>query len=119
VSFANFESLNNNNTDNEVGTTYSWIDKLSIVHGRNTFKMGIEVRRIDLNQGITEDNLVNFDDNNAILNDQVSSFLLKSSWWSRGLRHSFILPYLQDEWKILSNLTLNMGLKMGILLASK
>jgi hypothetical protein len=37
ISFANFESLNNNNTDNEVGTT--WIDNLSIVHGKNTFKV--------------------------------------------------------------------------------
>jgi len=111
VSFANFEPLNNNNTDNEVGTTYSWIDNLSIVRGRHTFKVGMEVRRIDLNQGITEDNSINFDDNNAILADHVSSFLLKSSWCCRGLRHSFILPYFQDEWKVLPNLTINMGLR--------
>jgi hypothetical protein len=67
VSFGNFEGLNNDNTDNEVGTTtFGWIDNLSIVHGRNTFKVGMEVRRIRLNQGITQDNAITFVDNTTL-----------------------------------------------------
>ncbi|MDQ2841190.1 MAG: TonB-dependent receptor [Acidobacteriota bacterium] len=111
VSFANFEGLNNNNTDNEVGTTWGYIDDATIVRGRHTFKFGGEVRRIWLNQGITDDNSISFADNNGILNDQLDSLSLKSSWWSRGLRHTFVMPYFQDEWKIRPNLTVNMGLR--------
>jgi outer membrane receptor for ferrienterochelin and colicin len=111
VSLANFEGLNNNNTDNEVGTTWGYIDDLTKVVGRHTIKFGGEVRRIDLNQGITDDNSISFANNNSILNDQVDSISLKSSWWSRGLRHTFVMPYIQDEFKIRPNLTITAGLR--------
>jgi len=111
ISFGDFESLANDNTDNEVGTTFNWIDNLTILHGRHTFKMGGEVRRVRLNQGITEDDSVKFTDEFAILANQVDNFVLKSSWWSRGLRHTFVMPYFQDQWKLRPNLTLNMGLR--------
>jgi len=54
VSTDNFEGLNNNSTDHEVGTTFGYIDNLTIQHGRHTFKLGGEVRRIWLNQGQTK-----------------------------------------------------------------
>lgn len=111
VSLANFEGLHNNNTDNEVGTTWGYIDNATIARGRHTFKFGGEVRRIWLNQGITEDNAISFPDNPSIINNQLDSISLKSSWWSRGLRHTFVMPYFQDEWKIRPNLTVNMGLR--------
>jgi len=111
VSFGDFESLNNSNTDNEVGTTFNWLDTLTIQHGRHTFKMGGEFRRVRLNQGITEDNGITFTDEPSIITNSLNSFLLKSSWWSRGLRHTFVLPFFQDEWKVRPNLTLNMGIR--------
>jgi hypothetical protein len=111
ISFGDFEGLNNDNTDNEVGTTFNWIDNLTILRGRHTFKMGGEFRRVRLNQGITEDDAVKFSDEAAILANQVDNFLLKSSWWSRGLRHTFVMPYFQDQWKVRPNLTFNMGLR--------
>ncbi len=111
VNTNNFEALNNNNTDHEVGTTWGGIDNLTIVRGRHTFKIGGEVRRVQLNQGITDDPSVNFTDNASLVHNQVDSFLIKSSWWSRGFRHTFVLPYFQDEWKVLPNLTLNMGIR--------
>lgn len=111
VNLASFEPLNNNNTDNEVGTTWGYIDDASIVVGKHTLKFGGEVRRIQLNQGITDDNSITFADNDGILNNQLDSLSLKSSWWSRGLRHTFVLPYVQDEWKLRPNLTINVGLR--------
>ena len=111
VNFGNFEGLNNDNTDNEVGTTFGWIDNLSIVRGRHTFKVGGEIRRIRLNQGITQDDAITYADNPSILSNQLNSLSLKGSWWSRGLRRVFILPYFQDEWKVLPNLTINMGIR--------
>ncbi|PMY44777.1 hypothetical protein C1Y34_32295, partial [Pseudomonas sp. GW456-L12] len=54
LSTANFESLNNSQADNEVGTTWSYIDNLTWTRGRHTIKAGIEVKRVQLNQGKTE-----------------------------------------------------------------
>ena len=111
VSLANFEGLNNNNTDNEVGTTWGYIDAFTKVVGRHTIKIGGEVRRIWLNQGITDDNAITFANNNGILNDQLDSISLKSSWWSRGLRHTYVMPYIQDEFRMKPNLTVTAGLR--------
>jgi hypothetical protein len=111
VNTDNFEPLNNDNTDNEVGTTFGYIDNLTIQHGRHSFGIGGEYRRIRLNQGITQDTSITFTDDTSIINNQLDSFLLKSSWWSRGLRHTFVMPYFQDDWKVRPNLTLNMGLR--------
>ncbi len=106
-----FEGLNNHNTDNEVGTTWNYIDDATLVLGRHTVKFGGEVRRIWLNQGITDDNSISFKDYNGIINDQLDSLSLKSSWWSRGLRHTLVMPYVQDEFKIRPNLTVTAGLR--------
>ncbi len=106
-----FEGLNNHNTDNEVGTTWNYIDDATFVLGRHTVKFGGEVRRIWLNQGITDDNSISFKDYNGIINDQLDSLSLKSSWWSRGLRHTLVMPYVQDEFKIRPNLTVTAGLR--------
>lgn len=113
VSTDNFEGLNNNSTDNEVGTTFGYIDNLTILHGRHTFKLGGEIRRIWLNQGQTQDYGLDFTGNGdaSLINDQLNSFTLKSGWWSLGLRHTFILPYFQDNWKLRPNFTLNLGLR--------
>ncbi|PYV29003.1 MAG: hypothetical protein DMG24_00365 [Acidobacteria bacterium] len=111
VNFGDFEALNNDDTDNEVGTSLSWIDNLTVQHGRHTFKVGGEVRRVRLNQGITTDNSITFASEAAIINNHLDSFAYKGSWWGRGLRHTFVLPYFQDEWKMRSDLTVNVGLR--------
>ena len=121
VSTAYFEGLNNNNTDHEVGTSFGYIDNLTIQHGRHTFKMGGEIRRVRLNQGKTSDRGLDFsacpasnvsgNPDDCLIQDQLNSFRLGGSWWSMGLRHTFVLPYFQDEWKVRPNVTLNMGLR--------
>jgi len=111
VNTDNFEALNNCNTDNEVGTTFSYIDDVVWTHGRHTFKFGIDVRRVRLNQGITADDTITFKSNSDVIDNHIDSLFYRSSWSLHYLRHLFILPYFQDEWKLTPNLTLNMGLR--------
>ena len=53
-------TINNINSDHEVGTTYGVIDNLTWTRSRHTFKTGMEIRRIRLNQGKTADNNLSF-----------------------------------------------------------
>jgi hypothetical protein len=112
----NWVQINDDNADHEVGTTYGVIDNLTWVHGAHTFKTGMEIRRIRLNQGKTADNNLYFADNSGALdtgfvNASLYQIAYTSSWCCHKFRRTFYLPYFQDEWKVTPTLTLNMGLR--------
>ena len=109
-------AINNNQTDHEIGTTYGIVDNLTFVHGRNTFKTGMEIRRVRLNQGLTAGNTLNFGDGASPLNPGFESGDLygisyTSTWCCHKLRRTFYMPYFQDEWKVTPTLTLNLGVR--------
>ena len=54
VSVSGFTSLNNNKVNIGVGNSFSYIDNLTWVKGRQAVKSGVEIRRIQMNQGNTE-----------------------------------------------------------------
>jgi hypothetical protein len=49
VSSASFGGLTNTALDTEVGTTFSYIDNLTVVRGRHTLKFGANILRVRLN----------------------------------------------------------------------
>jgi hypothetical protein len=112
----NWVTINDDNADHEVGTTYGIVDNLTWVHGRHTFKTGMEIRRIRLNQGKTADNNLTFSDNSGSLdtgfvNADLYQIAFTAPWCCHKYRRTFYLPYFQDEWKVTPNLTLNAGLR--------
>lgn len=112
VQTASWVTINDLNADHEVGTTYGVIDNLTWVHGRHTFKTGMEIRRVRLNQGKTADNILNFGNSDAGFESAaLYGISFTAPWCCHKYRRTFYMPYFQDEWKVTPNFTLNLGLR--------
>ena len=111
VNVSGFTALNSNETSDQDGTTFSWVDNLSWAHGRHVIKAGVEIRRIQMNEGdsaygtLTYTSLRDFAGNTLDQATQVDSLPLKR------MRKTQESGYVQDEFKIEPNLTLNAGLR--------
>jgi hypothetical protein len=51
LSISGFTTLSGNESKPGVGNSFSYIDNLNWIKGNHTLKFGVEVRRIQLNQG--------------------------------------------------------------------
>jgi hypothetical protein len=111
VNTNNFSNIPNESADIEVGTTYGVIDSLTWTHGQHAFKMGMEIRRIRLNQGQTANNNLNFGDNDSLVGAQLTTLNFIAPWCCHRLRRGFYMPYFQDEWKVTPTFTVNAGLR--------
>ena len=112
VHTSSWVTINNINADHEVGTTFGVIDNLTWVRGRNTFKTGMEIRRVRLNQGKTADNNLDFGNSDTgFINASLYGISFTAPWCCHKFRRTFYLPYFQDELKITPNLTVNLGLR--------
>lgn len=109
ISVSGFTSLNNNRVSIGVGNSFSYIDNLTWVKGRHTLKAGIEIRRIQMNQGNTEAGTVTYASLAAFDKNQVSTATLNGTLPINGLRKTQYYGYIQDEFKLRPNLTLNLG----------
>jgi hypothetical protein len=104
-----FTTLNNNKVSTGVGNSFSEIDNLTWIKGRHTLKAGVEIRRVQLNQGNTESGTVVFPSTAALDADEVSTASLNGALPINGLRKTQYYGYIQDEFKWRPNLTLNLG----------
>jgi len=111
VSTNDFVTLNNTSTDVEVGTTFGGIDNLTWVHGRHSFKAGMEIRRIWLNQGQTSNNNLTFSDDYSVSQGALSNISYIAPWCCHRLRRTFYMPYFQDEWKVTPTFTFTAGIR--------
>jgi Carboxypeptidase regulatory-like domain/TonB dependent receptor len=109
ISVPGFTTLNNNRVSIGVGNSFSGIDNVSWVNGRHVIKAGVEVRRIQLNQGNTENGTISFASAAAFAANQVNTASLASTLPINGLRKTQYFGYVQDEFKWKSNLTLSLG----------
>ena len=107
----NFVTLNDNTADIEIGSTFGIVDNLSWTHGRHTFKTGMEIRRVRLNQGQTADNVLSFASEADMTTATLSEINFIAPWCCHGLRRTFYMPYFQDEWKVTPTLTFTAGLR--------
>ncbi|HYK92029.1 MAG TPA: TonB-dependent receptor, partial [Acidobacteriota bacterium] len=108
-----FDDLIPNALDLEIGTTFNYVDNLTVNRGRHSFKMGAEIRRIQLNNSgnaidtatITYASLQDYIDN------KLDSVSVNSALGVGGMRRTMWMGYGQDEFKASPNLTINMGVR--------
>lgn len=113
VSVPGFDDLNSNALDVEVGTSFSWIDTLTVIRGRHTFKAGVEIRRIRLNNSGNAIDVasVSYNSPQDFINNSVDSVGVDAALGIGGMRRTLWMGFGQDEYKIRPNLTLNLGLR--------
>ena len=105
-----------------VQNSYEFNDSLAWIRGRHQWKLGAEYRRnhVDGLQGIASNGFyvfVPFPLSNAIANLLLGApvvFLQAGGELPRGLRNHDLAVYAQDEFKVSSRFTLNLGLRYQI-----
>jgi hypothetical protein len=104
-----FTTLNNDRVSIGAGNTFAGIDNLTKVAGRNVIKAGVEVRRIQMNQGKTASGTVSYASAAAFEVNEVNTAKYTQAQPINGLRKTMYLGYLQDEFKWRPDFTLNFG----------
>jgi hypothetical protein len=113
VSPGTFDGVSDTALDTEVGTSFSWIDNLTVVRGRHTLKFGVEIRRIRLNNSgnTLTTSSITYATNDDFINNVADSATYLQGEGVAGSRHTLAAGYAQDELKLSSHLTLNLGLR--------
>ena len=113
VSVPGFDGVSDTSLDTEVGTTFSYIDNLTLVRGRHTLKFGTEIRRIRLNNSgnTLTTSSINYATNDDFINNKADSATYLQGEGVVGSRRTFYQAFAQDEFRVTPNLTLNLGLR--------
>ena len=109
VSVSGFTTLNNNRISTGVGNSFSEIDNLTWIKSRHTVKGGVEIRRIQLNQGNTESGTITYASTVAFDTNSISTASLNGDLPINGLRKTQFYGYIQDEFRWTPNFTVNLG----------
>jgi len=114
ISVAGLTTLNNGRVSTGVGNTFAGIDDLTWVKGRHVIKGGVEVRRVQMNQGSSSYGTVSFNSLSSFATDQSYKASITGTYPVNGLRKTDFFAYFQDEFKWRPNLTLNLGVRYTI-----
>ncbi|HZS51133.1 MAG TPA: TonB-dependent receptor [Bryobacterales bacterium] len=113
ISAPGFDDLPNSSLDEEIGTTFTYADNLTIIRGRHTFKMGADIRRVRLNNSgnAIDTTTISYASLKDFINNAVDSISVNAALGIGGMRRTFWMGYGQDEFKARPNLTINLGLR--------
>ncbi len=111
ISVTGLTSLNNGRVSTNVANSFSWLDDLTWVKGRNVIKTGVEIRRIQMNQGSSSYGTISYNSLTKFENNQAYKASITGEYPINGLRKTQFYGYVQDEFKWRPNFTLNLGVR--------
>ena len=111
IAVAGLTSLNNGRVSTGVGNSFSWLGDVTWVSGRNVIKGGVEVRRIQMNQGSSSYGTISYSSLASFAANQSNKASITGEYPVNGLRKTQFFGYFQDEFKWRPNFTLNLGLR--------
>src|SRR6266550_2884098 len=108
-----FTDLSSSSLDIEIGTSWNYLDNLTIMRGRHTLKLGAEIRRILLNNSgeALPVTTLTYTSNQNLINNVVDSISMNGALGVGGNRRTFWMGFAQDEIRTRAGLTLNLGVR--------
>jgi outer membrane receptor protein involved in Fe transport len=89
----------------------SILDNFSSLHGRHTFKAGVEVRRVVISNYYTFDGTITYTNLANFAANKMDSIKIDGENPARTMEKIQYFGYAQDEWKIRPNFTATLGLR--------
>jgi hypothetical protein len=111
IATAGLTSLNNGRISTGVGNSFSWLDDLTWVKGRNVIKGGVQIRRIQMNQGSGSFGTITYSSLPTFAANLANRASITGELPVNGLRKTQFYGYIQDEFKWRPTFTLNLGLR--------
>jgi hypothetical protein len=108
-----FTALHNSLAKFAISNSFSVVDNASFIFGRHALKAGVEVRKVEINQsaGSNNDLSIAFANKADFSNNVVQTVTLNAALPTTGLRRVEEYGYIQDQYKLRSNITLTGGLR--------
>ena len=101
------------------GTSFQFYDDLFMTRGNHSLKYGLAFERLQSNEGarLRINGSVQFSSLANFLTNKPTSIVFYDPRTSKevGVRDSLLAGYVQDDWRISSNLTINLGLRYEML----
>src|SRR5579859_666426 len=110
-SITGFTSLSENYSKQQIGQSESMNDTVTWTKGNHTLKFGAEFKLPWFNEENSVDGTATFLNEGALLANQLNTFLTTAALPDKGMHKTHVAGYVEDEWKLSQNLTLNYGLR--------
>ncbi|MEI9814920.1 MAG: TonB-dependent receptor [Acidobacteriota bacterium] len=96
----------------ETPTRFTLQDNFTMTRGRHTWKAGFEIRPTRFaNRRRGDGNNIAYANINDFLNNRLNSAQVSAEQYMNGVRKNVFGAFLQDEWKVQRDLTLNLGVR--------